>query len=92
MKKSITLFFLVLSSFIATAKNTKILFVGNSYTYVNDLPKTIQDLAISKGDSITYTTQATGGATAQSLWNTPAVISIIAQGGWDYVVLQCQSQ
>jgi hypothetical protein len=92
MKKSITLFFLVLTSFIATAKNTKILFVGNSYTYVNDLPKTIQDLAISKGDSITYTTQATGGATAQSLWNSPAVISIIAQGGWDYVVLQCQSQ
>jgi hypothetical protein len=92
MKKYTALFLLVITTLIANAKTTKILFVGNSYIYVNDLPKTIKDLAISKGDSIIYTTQAIGGATAQSLWNTPAVISSIAQGGWDYVVLQCQSQ
>jgi hypothetical protein len=92
MKKYLALFIAITSIFVANAKTTKILFVGNSYTYVNDLPKTIQDLAISKGDSISYTTQATGGATAQTLWNTPAVVSAISQGGWDFVVLQCQSQ
>ena len=54
MKKYTALFLLVITTLIANAKTTKILFVGNSYIYVNDLPKTIKDLAISKGDSISY--------------------------------------
>ena len=92
MKRLSLLVLLVSIQFFANAKTFKVLFVGNSYIYVNDLPKTIADIALSKGDTLVYTTQAIGGSTANSLWNTPAVISSISQGGWDYVVLQCQSQ
>jgi hypothetical protein len=28
-------------------KTKRVLFLGNSYTYVNDLPKTIADMALS---------------------------------------------
>lgn len=92
MKQFTLLFALIIAFYTSNAKTIKILFVGNSYIYVNDLPKTVYDLALSKGDSISYTTQAIGGASAMSLWNTSTVTASIAQGGWDYVVIQCQSQ
>ena len=71
MKKSITLFFLVLSSFIATAKNTKILFVGNSYTYVNDLQdyasKNVMQMLIIGHSKIGKSTFAKNLATALNI-------------------------
>lgn len=92
MKQLLLLIVLISSSYFAKAKKVNVLFIGNSYIYVNDLPKAVSDIATSLGDTLVYTTQAIGGSTANTLWNTAAVTSAIAQGGWDYVVLQCQSQ
>jgi len=47
------------------AKTISVLFIGNSYTSVNDLPKTVSDIALSQGDIINYDMAAPGGYTLQ---------------------------
>lgn len=70
-----------------------VLFIGNSYTYVNDLPGRLHLLALAQMDGPPIeTTQVTAGATAlEDHWNNPAVKSAITAGGNDFVVLQGQS-
>ncbi len=83
-----------LSGFIqeSTAAKFKVLFIGNSYTYSNDLPGLINELAKSTGDEITYSSSTPGGYTFQGHITDPTTLALIKQGGWDYVVLQEQSQ
>ena len=68
-----------------------VLFVGNSYTSVNNLPALVDSVARSAGQKITHSVNAPGGCTfAQHCQNQS--MTMIRQGGWDYVVLQEQSQ
>jgi Domain of unknown function (DUF4886) len=70
----------------------RVLFVGNSYTFVNDLPGWVERLANSAGvTSIETDARTVGGATLQSHWATPETMSTIGDGTWDFVVLQGQS-
>lgn len=88
-----TLTALVLSITAAWAQETtkNVLFVGNSYTEVNNLPLLIQRVARSMGDSMTYQSHTPGGCTLrQHCTNTS--MELIRQGQWDVVVLQEQSQ
>jgi len=72
----------------------RVYFVGNSYTYTNDMPKMIADIATSMGDTLEYESHTPGGATLKSHWNPPAdpCVIKIKTGNWDYVILQEQSQ
>jgi hypothetical protein len=63
----------------------RVLFIGNSYTYVNDLPGVMARLGGFVVDSHTP-----GGQTWEGHDADPAVTALIAKG-WDYVVLQDQS-
>jgi len=74
------------------ASQIHILFIGNSYTYVNDLPQLLHDLALTNGDTIIFDSSTPGGYTLQSHSTLSTTLSKIAQGNWDYVVLQEQSQ
>ncbi len=75
------------------AQNTrKVLFLGNSYTGVNNLPKIIFDAASSVGDSLVFDSYTPGGYQLISHSNDAVSQSKIMAGGWDYVVLQGQSQ
>jgi hypothetical protein len=77
----------------ASAGDTlRVLFIGNSYTYVNDLPKMVSDMATSTGDKLIYSMSAPGGQTFQQHTTNSTTLSLIAQGNWDFVVLQEQSQ
>jgi hypothetical protein len=69
-----------------------VLFLGNSYTYVNDLPKTIADMALSTNDTLIYDSNCPGGYTLQGHATNATSLNKIKQGNWDYVVLQEQSQ
>lgn len=92
MKKS--LFFIVLLflfSFQIVAQQTKVLFIGNSYTDVNSLPTLFYNVATSTGDDVFIASNTPGGCTFQ-LHCTNQSATMIQQGGWDYVVLQEQSQ
>jgi hypothetical protein len=69
-----------------------VLFIGNSYTYYNDLPAMLANLAASlPGPRIAPTMIATGGMTLQWHFAAGKATAAIESGSWDYVVLQEQS-
>jgi hypothetical protein len=79
MKKIILALFIVGTSNLK-AQTKKILFIGNSYTYVNDLPLMLYNLALSAGDTIIYDSSAPGGYTLlQHTTNTTTLSKINAQ-------------
>jgi len=71
----------------------RVLFIGNSYTYVNDLPGQIQRLAASSEGALPLiVNQVTpGGATLERNWEEGRARRLIRLGGWSHVVLQEQS-
>jgi hypothetical protein len=70
----------------------RVLFLGNSYTYVNDLPATFARLAESGGRRVETAMVANGGETLDGHASSRDSLSRISSGPWDYVVLQEQSQ
>ncbi len=76
-----------------TAPALHVLFIGNSYTYVNDLPRTLARIAATSGQSPAIATDAVvaSGATLGDLYTGMAARPAIARGGWTHVVLQGQS-
>ncbi|MBL7940323.1 MAG: PKD domain-containing protein [Flavobacteriales bacterium] len=83
------------TSFISTghvrADTTQVLFIGSSFTYTNDLPTMVRLLALSMGDTVETTTIAPDGGTFEFHTTNAATQNAIAEGTWDFVVLQEQS-
>jgi hypothetical protein len=69
-----------------------VLFIGDSYTSVNDLPGMLAALAASGGHRIETQALDAGGATLANHVSDPATLSTINSMSWNYVVLQEQSQ
>lgn len=90
--KKIVLGIFVLCSIPLFGQQTKrVLFLGNSYTYANDMPQLLADMANSTGKTLVFDIHAPGGYyIAQHLTN-PTSLAKIASGNWDHVVLQDQS-
>ena len=88
MKKLIFLF-LPLSVFA----QKKALFLGNSYTYYNQMPSIVVDIANSLGDSLIVDSNTPGGAKlVDHAQNGSASMVKIQQEQWDAVIIQAQSQ
>jgi hypothetical protein len=87
---AIIFFYLSAHSFSQTSKN--VLFIGNSYTYYNNLPQMLTDLARSAGDTMTFDSNTPGGYTFQGHSTNATSLAKISAGNWDFVVLQEQSQ
>src|SRR6266511_635751 len=70
-----------------------VLFVGNSYTYADDIPWITTQLAASRKQPKTLEVEmiAFPGASLQSHWEKDDVTRRLEQSKWDYVVLQEQS-
>lgn len=77
---------------IFSQQTRKVLFLGNSYTYVNDLPQIISELASNTGDLLIYDSNLIGGYTLQDHLASTVTQNKILSNDWDYVVLQEQSQ
>jgi hypothetical protein len=71
---------------------TRVLFLGNSYTYVNDLPTTFARLAASGGKQIEVGSVSNGGETLAEHDASADSVAKIKSAAWSYVVLQEQSQ
>jgi len=76
----------------AQPKELRVLFIGNSYTYVNDVPRTVAGLAGASGNVLHYEQHTEGGWTLEMHWNSDITLKKIRKGGWDVVVLQEYSQ
>jgi len=66
----------------------RVLFIGNSLTYVNDLPRTLADLAASVGDTIKTAMVANPDYALEDHIADGNGPKAIALGGWEFVVLQ----
>lgn len=73
-------------------QNLRVLFIGNSYIYTNNLPLLTANVALSMGDTLTYDSNTIGGYTLEQHSTNATTISKIAAQSWDYVILQEQSQ
>lgn len=96
MKQILILVFAVLLTSTVISQQKKVLFLGNSYTAVNNLPALVQGLAESAGYDIYVDKNTPGGYTLAfptngHLYNQTSLDKIAAEA-WDYVVLQEQSQ
>ena len=86
-------FYIVL--FIANftyAQSFDVLFIGNSYTYYNNLPEMISNIANDLGDTVNYDQNTPGGTSLYAHSQNQTTINKINQQNWDFVVLQDQSQ
>jgi len=70
----------------------RVLFLGNSYTAVNDLPDTLARLAWSGGRRIETAAQDPGGWTLLDQASSQDTARLLTDQRWDYVVLQEQSE
>ncbi|MCB9230690.1 MAG: T9SS type A sorting domain-containing protein [Bacteroidia bacterium] len=89
---SLFLLLLCLCQFSWSQTSKSALFLGNSYTYVNNLPQLVADIATSKGDTLDHDSNAPGGYTLQGHSTNATSLTKINSRPWDYVVLQEQSQ
>ncbi len=70
-----------------------VLFIGNSYTGVNNLPQIFREVAASAGHAPSKIEAVTpGGMTLYQHLSSPGTLKAIDEGNWDIVVLQAQSQ
>lgn len=74
------------------SSTTRILFIGNSYTYVNNLPKMFANLSKSGGRRVEVAMVAEGGWTLSDHVKSAETMDALESSTWDYVVLQEQSQ
>ena len=91
MKKGI-LICAFLPLLIIAQQKKEVLFIGNSYTYVNDLPNLVKEIALSFGDTLIHDSSTPGGANFNGHSSSAQTLAKINQQQWDYVVLQAQSQ
>jgi hypothetical protein len=77
---------------MAQADTLRVLFIGNSYTFYHNMPSLVANFAAASGDHLIQQMSAPGGMRLMDHCTNTATLAAIQQGGWDYVVLQEQSQ
>jgi hypothetical protein len=72
-------------------KPIRVLFIGNSYTQVNNLPEVFAALARAGHHAVDTRMVAPGGWALKDHWDKGDAHSALLDGHWNYVVLQEQS-
>ena len=71
--------------------STRVLFIGNSYTYCNEYPMLLKELAWYEGHHIEGVTYQHGGYTIKQHLGDKVSRETVELGGYDYAFLQDQS-
>jgi len=66
----------------------KVLWIGNSFTYYNDLPSLVADMAAADGNQYEYDSHLEGGWTWEKHAQSEETLNKISSQKWDVVVLQ----
>lgn len=71
----------------------RVLFLGDSYTYYNDMPSMVTEIADSAGSDIRYdiTVRAFPNATLEGHWNNARTRSLLTEDNWDRIIVQPES-
>lgn len=70
------------------ASEFSLLFIGNSLTYVNDLPSLVKAIALTNGNDVSVTTIANGNYALIDHWNDGIIQTHIESGDYDFVIVQ----
>lgn len=90
--KFIIISFLIICNYVGYSQKTKkVLFIGNSQTFYNDLPALTSNIAASLGDVLNYEESTIPSFSLKQHLNKLETINKIKKGGWEYVILQEQS-
>lgn len=73
-------------------RKLRVLFIGNSYTYTNNLPQLVANMAASAGDTLIYDSYAPGGYRFADHAIDSLCLKKIKSSPWNYIVMQEQSQ
>ena len=92
MKRILMLILVNLIFSVQASDSLKVLFIGNSYTYANDLPGMFAQIASALGDWSFVDSKTNGGYTFQMHAQDPLTYQKIHAHPWNYVILQGQSQ
>lgn len=92
MRQVVLFLALIFCTSLVAQKTRKVLFLGNSYTYYNNMPQMVADLASSTGDVLIHDQNTPGGSFLYDHTLSSTSLGKIQAGDWDYVVLQDQSQ
>ena len=92
MKTLLSILLISVLNFSFAQDSISVLFIGNSYMSVNNLPQMVQDLTLSLGDHLLMDSKMNGGFTFQSHATDPVTYDKIHAKPWNFVVLQGQSQ
>lgn len=78
---------------VPAPRPTRILFVGNSFTFVNDLPHQLVSIASSLGKTVVVDNSTIGGCTAfaQRAENDNRTAALLEKNEYDFIVLQTYS-
>jgi hypothetical protein len=88
MGKSTLFFLFIIVTTITWCQPMRVLFVGNSYTHYNNMPKIFKDLANSKNINVDVHMSAKSSHTFQMHSERADLYRDIRREKWDYVVLQ----
>lgn len=66
----------------------KFLFIGNSYTYMNDMPSMFEKIAKKSGKNVLVEKNTQGGASFRIHTGREDMFQAIRKRQWDYVILQ----
>jgi hypothetical protein len=92
MKNLLFLIILAYSPMLTFAQEeTSVLFIGNSFTFMNNMPFIFKDIAESKGKKIFVDTVVEGGKNFEYHSSRPETFSTIKSRKWDYVIIQGHS-
>jgi hypothetical protein len=70
----------------------KVLFIGNSYTYTNNMPSLLAGIVRAAGQNVVVDVSAQGGYTLSQHTTYAPTLAKLATQGWHYVILQEHSQ
>lgn len=90
--RSIFFIFSFIICFKTIGQTENVLFIGNSFTYMNEMCKMYQNLANSKGKNVFADTLAVGGSTLKGHVERANTYNKIKARDWDYVFIQAMSK
>ena len=68
-----------------------VLFIGNSFTYYNEMPTLLERVSASLGTPIVVHFSGHGGATMRNHWDEGKAVQAVRSNHYDFVVIQTQS-
>ena len=95
MKRILILLFVLVPCLVMAQKpkqdSLRLLFIGNSYTYYNDLPQMVYEIAKSQKRKLSVKSVTKGGEKLSGHLTNQKLREMLTSEHWDYVVLQEQS-